>query len=310
VHPLHKEYHQFVNRFLSITATGYNQPMNHIQPIITLLTDFGELDAFVGIMKGVILRIVPDAQLVDLSHQVPPQDVRHAAFQLMTAVEFFPEGAVHLVVVDPGVGSARRPIAVSTPRASFVGPDNGVFTYALALAEQYTAVELTNPEYHLPDVSTTFHGRDIFSPTAAHLANGVPLSELGPLVKKIVQLDLPRLKVEEGYIEAEVLNIDHFGNLRTSIHVLTWEDDKTLSLQPVFGSSLVESPVTRISAKKARTQVGSLKIDGISETFSDVQIGQPVAMVGSEGGLDIAVNQGDAARDYGVKTGDLVSLHF
>ena len=284
--------------------------MRKSQPIITLLTDFGQADAFVGIMKGVILSIVPHAQLVNLSHLIPPQDIKQAAFILMTAVPFFPEGTVHLVVVDPGVGSARRPIAVETPRARFVAPDNGVLSYALALIGNYRIVKLTNPRYRLPEVSSTFHGRDIFSSAAAHLASGVPLKDFGPTVAKPVLLDPPRLRVEGDHLEAEVLNVDHFGNLRTSIHTIAWEDDNTLSLQPIFEINTERSPTVRFSAESARISVGRLRIEGISTTFSAVQPGQPLAYIGSEGGLEIAINQGNAAREFGVKPGDPVLLYF
>ena len=284
--------------------------MRKTQPIITLLTDFGQADAFVGIMKGVILSIVPHAQLVNLSHLIPPQDIKQAAYILMTAVPFFPKVTVHLVVVDPGVGSARRPIAVETSRARFVAPDNGVLSYALALAGNYKIVELTNPRYRLLEVSSTFHGRDIFSPAAAHLASGIPLKDFGPTIDTPVLLDPPRLRVEEDHLEAEVLNVDHFGNLRTSILTLNWEDDTTLRLQPIFEINTKRSLAVRFSAESARISVGRLKIEGISTTFSAVQPGQPLAYVGSEGGLEIAINQGSAAREFGVKSGDPVLLYF
>lgn len=282
------------------------QPTN---PIITLLTDFGESDGYVGTMKGVLLDIAPQAQLVDLSHLIPPQDVKQAAFVLMAAVPYFPDGAIHLIVVDPGVGSARRPIAVETPTARYVAPDNGVLTYVLAQADFYSVVELANPTYRLSEVSTTFHGRDIFSPAAAHLAAGVPLRELGPAVETPVLFDLPRLEVGKDRIDGEVLRVDHFGNIRTSIYHLTWEDAATLSLRPGFSPSPPE-PAARFSAPKAQVSVGPLTLQRIEETFSSVDIGQPVAFVGSEGGLEIGINQGNAAREYGVKAGDSVSLHF
>lgn len=284
--------------------------MEERRPVITLLTDFGEVDAFVGIMKGVILDIAPQAQLVDLSHLITPQDIKQAAYVLMTTIPFFPAGTVHLIVVDPGVGSARRPIAVETQNAYFVAPDNGVLSYVLAQEENYTVVELVNPLYRLPEPSTTFHGRDIFSPAAAHLAAGVPFSELGPVVEQPVLLDSPRLRIGSNEIEAEVLNVDHFGNLRTSILLLNWEDDSTINLRPLFAQKSEIVPGIRISAAKAQIVVGNLTISGISTTFSDAQIGQPLAYVGSESGLEIAINQGNAAHKYGIKSGDIVSLSF
>ncbi len=144
--------------------------------ILTLLTDFGTEDEYVGVMKGVILSIAPEVRLVDLSHQIPPQDVRRAAFLLTSAVPYFPPDTVHLAVVDPGVGTERRPLAVRTPVGTFVGPDNGLFSWVLTRVPEWTAVE---PAYRLPLVSSTFHGRDIFAAGGAHLAAGVPLERLG-----------------------------------------------------------------------------------------------------------------------------------
>jgi S-adenosylmethionine hydrolase len=284
--------------------------MEERRPVITLLTDFGESDAFVGIMKGVILDIAPQAQLVDLSHLIAPQDIKQAAYILMTAAPFFPAGTVHLVVVDPGVGSARRPIAVETSNAYFIAPDNGVLSYVLGQEENYRVVELTNPLYRLPEPSSTFHGRDIFSPGAAHLAAGVPIDELGPPVEQPILLDPPCLSLGADGVEAEVINIDHFGNLRTSIILLNWVDDTTLELHSLFSQQLKSEPPRRFSAVKAQIEVGGLTIDGISTTFSEVQVGQPLAYVGSEGGLEIAINQGNAAHKFDVKSGDTVTLKF
>ena len=174
----------------------------------------------------------------------------------------------------------------------------------------YRVVELTNPHYRLPEVSSTFHGRDIFSPAAAHLASGVPLKDLGPAVDTLVLLDPPRLWVEADHIEAEVLNVDHFGNLRTSIHTLAWEDDTTLSLRPIFEANDERSPAVYFSTESAHVSDGQLRIKGISTTFSTVQPGQPLAYIGSEGGLEITINQANAAREFSVKPGDPVRLNF
>ena len=283
--------------------------MNNSGPIITLLTDFGEKDAFVGIMKGVILNIAPQTKLVDLSHLIPPQDVKQAAFILLTAASFYPEGTIHLIVVDPGVGSTRRPIAVKTSQATFVAPDNGVLSYVLA-GGGYEAVELANPRYHLPEVSNTFHGRDIFSPAAAHLAQGVSLEKFGSRLPEIVTLKMPRLMVRKNQIEAEVLNVDHFGNIRTSIRILKWDKDATLSLRPIFGAKSEDVQVRQFSPTGVQIDIGQLRVDGISKTFSDVQPGELVAFVGSDGGLEIAINLGNAAREFNIKTGDPLALHY
>lgn len=282
--------------------------MKNSDPIITLLTDFGEQDGFVGTMKGVILGIVPHAQLVDFSHLIAPQAVRQAAFVLMTSTPFFPEGAVHLVVVDPGVGSERRPVAVRTERASYVAPDNGVLSFVLSQIDTYDAVELRNPNYRLSDVSNTFHGRDVFSPAAAHLAAGVPLEELGPSISDLRTLPLPKLEIERDRIKGEVLNVDRFGNVRTSILYLEREGREMLLLRPFFATDGGQIGVKRFSAARARIVVGSLTIEAISNTFSDVEIGAPVAYVGSERGLEVALNQGDLAGEFSIQPGDPVEV--
>jgi hypothetical protein len=281
--------------------------MKHPPPIITLMTDFGLRDAFVGTMKGVMLGIAPHAQLVDLTHLVPPQDIRQAAYLLMTATPFFPPHTVHMVVVDPGVGSERRAIAVETPRARYVAPDNGVLTYALALEGEWRAVELTEPAYRLSQVSTTFHGRDVFSPAAAHLAAGVPLEKFGPALKEIVQLPPPRLEIHAHHLAGEVLSVDHFGNLRTSLLTFHWQGGR-LHFEPLF--AVAEKKTLTLDPHKARVMIGSLTLLGIQRTFSDVPPGEPLAYIGSEGGLEIAVNQGDAARQWGIRVGEQVTLLF
>jgi S-adenosylmethionine hydrolase len=282
--------------------------MNTEFPAITLLTDFGEDDGFVGTMKGVMQSILPQAKFIDITHQVSPQDLRQAAFILMTTVPFFPAGTVHLVVVDPGVGGHRRPIAVKTDQYQFVAPDNGVLSYALPKDIQYQAYELANPAYQLPDVSHTFHGRDIFSPAAAYLAAGVPIEKLGPPMDEIVRLALPLLAIEGEQILGEVLKVDHFGNVRTSIASLAWGDQETLVLHPLWGGPEQSPTLMRFSAKDAVVHIGERTIVGISETFSSVAPGQEVAFVGSEHALEVAVNQGNMANTFGISRGDEVKV--
>jgi S-adenosylmethionine hydrolase len=171
---------------------------NNSSPIITLTTDFGEQDGYVGTMRGVILSICPSVILTNLSHSIPPQDIRTAAFVLYQAYDYYPAHTIHCVVVDPGVGSKRRAIAVRTNQGIFVGPDNGVFSLVVSANDTHVieAVTLINPDYRLPNVSTTFHGRDIFAPAAAHIANGVPLNKLGPAAINLVRLDF-KLKPQD-----------------------------------------------------------------------------------------------------------------
>ena len=190
--------------------------MSATAPIITLTTDFGLRDPFVGIMKGVILGICREARLVDLTHEVAPHDVLEAALALESAWRFFPAGSIHLAVVDPGVGSARRAVALMADGQYFVGLDNGLFTFAL-LADSWSAVSVEAPAYRLARVSQTFHGRDIFAPAAAYLASGIPLRHLGPVITDPMLLALPCARREGDEIAGEVIGSDRFGNLLTSV---------------------------------------------------------------------------------------------
>ncbi|MBI3108110.1 MAG: SAM-dependent chlorinase/fluorinase, partial [Candidatus Rokubacteria bacterium] len=185
-------------------------------PIVTLTTDFGLRDPFVGVMKGVILGICPEAHLVDLTHDIDPQDILGAQLALESSVPFFPVGTVHLAVVDPGVGSARRALAVQSAGQCFVGPDNGLLSFAFKTTG-WTAVSLTAEHYRRPHVSQTFHGRDVFAPAAAHLARGVRLEHFGSPVLDPVRLDLPAAREEGGALVGEVIAEDRFGNLITSL---------------------------------------------------------------------------------------------
>jgi len=274
--------------------------------ILTLLTDFGTEDEYVGVMKGIILSIAPDVRLVDLSHQVPPQDIRRAAFLLMNAVPYFPPDTVHLAVVDPGVGTARRPVAVRTPVGTFVGPDNGLFSWVLERVPKWTAVEIREPAYQLPLASSTFQGRDIFAPVAAHLAAGVPLEKLGPRVEDPVWLPPPRLEISDFAAEGEVLYADRFGNLVTSIGYLVRSED-TLALKSAFGPQAV-LPV--FPAGDAGVVVGNVQLRGIRRTYGEAAVGELLALVGSSGFLEIAVRQGSAAAALGAAPGTPVTLRF
>jgi S-adenosylmethionine hydrolase len=254
-------------------------------PIITLTTDFGLADAYVGTMRGVILSIAPHATLVNLSHQVPGQDVRAGAFVLYQAVPFFPPETVHVVVVDPGVGSRRRALAVRTSQGTFVAPDNGVLSYVLATADVYGAVSLTNTTYQLPHVSTTFHGRDIFAPAAAHLATGVPFEELGPRAINLVRLPLPQPETTSGGdLIAHVMHVDRFGNLILDATTDNVDEECILELE-------------------------GRRIEGLSQTFADVTHGELLAYVGSSRDhVEVAIREGDAARELGVGVGDEVLI--
>lgn len=256
-------------------------------PIITLLTDFGLEDTYVASMKGVILGICPDARLVDVSHLVPPQDICTGAFLLVSVFNDFPAGTIHLAVVDPEVGTDRRGLIVQADQHLFVGPDNGLFSWIWREAGSCEAYRLERPGFWRPQVSKTFHGRDIFAPVAAHLGMGVPAQAFGPPCT-------PRLAAwtepveAEGRIMGEVIHIDHFGNAVTNI---------------------TRKVLLRL-AEPSRLEVcvGELSPCPLVATYADQRIGSSVALVGSSKRLEIAVNQGHAARVCGLRRGDPVSV--
>jgi len=279
------------------------------RPIISLLTDFGVSGSYVGAMKGVLLGIVPDAHLVDISHQVAAQDVHEAALIIASVYQYFPAHTVHLIVIDPGVGGTRRPIAVQTPHGYFVAPDNGVLTYVLLKEPEFMAVALENPAYQRPNPSYTFHGRDIFSPSAAHLASGVKLESLGPVIHDLERLALPKLRVMPGHIQGEVVHIDRFGNILTNIMQLQWVSEEMLKLEPLGPHEADATPV-EFSCLTAEITLGWRNIKGIYHTYSEVPVGHSLALIGSNGELEVAVNQGSASAQLAVQVGDPVSLRL
>jgi len=282
--------------------------------VISLLTDFGTTDAYVGTMKAVILARAPAARLVDLCHEVPPQDVSRAAFLLYTAAPYFPPGTVHLAVVDPGVGTSRRPVALATERAFFVGPDNGLFTYATTRDPVIAVVELRRADHRLADVSYTFHGRDIFAPAAAHLAAGGRLSDLGPPLSDLVRLPPFPLEITGSTIRGEVLHTDRFGNAITSIGPLTWEGDTLilslyLSAQVGRGAGGKASPL-RLTATRVQVRVADQTLRGIHHTYAEAAPGMLLALVGSHGHLEIATNGGNAAQALNLQPGNPIMLAY
>lgn len=242
--------------------------------LITLLTDFGLKDVYVGVMKGIIAQINPHLTVVDLTHQIPPQNIAAARFNLINAYPYFPTGTVHIAVVDPGVGSHRRGIAVQLDEGFLVGPDNGLFSGVLNQTRVVEAVELTNPEYwRTPIPSSTFHGRDIFAPVGAHLASGVAIAQLGESIdpNTLVQLALPEPTLTASGIAGCIQYIDHFGNLVTNI------------------------PGTEVQGKIWSVAIGDRTITS-SQTYSDRPLGEAVALIGSHGWVEIAVNGGSAQQ--------------
>ncbi len=252
--------------------------------ILTLVTDFGLDDPYVGVMKGVMLGINPRATIVDICHAVEPQNIQQAAFVLGNAHRYFPEGTIHVVVVDPGVGSGRRAIILKTPSSYFVAPDNGVLSYVLAEASAMSpgpgpgerelstgleAIAITNPRFWRHPVSSTFHGRDIFAPVAAHLSLGIPVSEFGEVVHSVFTLALPQPEVAaDGVIVGHIIHIDRFGNLITDI-------------------------AGHLVAQRALIEVSGHHIEGLSPCYAEGE--ELLALIGSSGNVEIAAKNRSAA---------------
>lgn len=253
--------------------------------VITLTTDFGYRDPFVGIIKGVIAAINSRAQVIDLTHGVPAQNVVAAALILQHSVRFFSAGTIHVVVVDPGVGSVRKPILVEHEDHYFIGPDNGVLSLALDGNVPQRIIELTNAEYHLEQVSNTFHGRDIFAPVAAHLSLGVPTTQFGKSLDTLVNLYMPQVLRGENRLEGEIIYADSFGNLFTNIRA----------------RDLTGVPVDRL-----RVALGDVQLSGLVANYANVNSGAFACLFNSWGLLEIAINKGNVMERTGAKIGDKV----
>jgi S-adenosylmethionine hydrolase len=240
--------------------------------LVTLLSDFGLQDVYVGVMKGVIAQVNPNLVVIDLTHQIPPQNLAVARFSLISAYPYFPKGTVHVAVVDPGVGSARRAIALQIAEGFLVGPDNGLFSGILSQSPAIAAVELTNPQYwNSPRPSVTFHGRDIFAPVAAHLASGVSFEAFGPAIapESLVQLSVPDCTPTDSGVSGIVQAIDHYGNLITNI------------------------PGTYVEEKSWTVEIGERIVPG-GRTYSDGSPKELIGLIGSHGWIEIAINGGNA----------------
>lgn len=260
--------------------------------LIALMTDFGLKDPFAGIIKGVILGINPSAQIVDVCHEINRGDIPAASFALSSAFPYFPDGTIFTIVIDPGVGGERKAIAAEVDGKLIVCPDNGIVTWVLHSHPLVKAVELSNPKYFLPEVSDTFHGRDIFAPVAAHLSNGVPLEEFGPQISDLVTFPIPEVTGGDRSIHGEIVYVDRFGNLVTNV--------SREQLKPWQGKSGF-GPV--------RIHVGSAEIEGINRTYSDVPKGRAVAVFGSSGFLEMAVNGGSAQATLGASVGSHILVY-
>jgi S-adenosyl-L-methionine hydrolase (adenosine-forming) len=259
--------------------------------IITLMTDFGLKDGNVGVMKGVIWSIAPEVQIADLSHLIGPQNVAEAALILERSAPYFPAGTIHVAVVDPGVGTARRPIAARIGEHFYVLPDNGLLTLVLEKNEgqgqPVEIVHLDRREFWLPEVSHVFHGRDIFAPVAAHLAKGVPILEIGTQIQDPLRLELPRPQATPDGLRGQIIHIDHFGNLATNIRR---EDLPGVQNLVVY--------------------LRGAEIPGLARTFGERKVGELMALYGSTGSLIVSVVNGSAAERLGASVGDEVNVIF
>lgn len=260
-------------------------------PSIVLLTDFGFKDSYVGVMKGVIRGICRGADIIDLSHKIMPQDVPEAAFVLAASYRYFPDESIFVSVVDPGVGTERAILCMRSNRQVFLAPDNGLLS-VIAEESGYEEVRrVTAQEYFLKVASTTFHGRDIFAPVAAHLAAGLEPSKLGPPAPRIRKLRLPKpVRTAEGSLRSEIIYIDQFGNLITNLPRATLEAN-------------LEVPLEQVEVRVKRRA-----ICGLCRTYADRQEGTLLALIGSSGYLEVAVNRGSAAELLGCEKGDTVTL--
>jgi S-adenosyl-L-methionine hydrolase (adenosine-forming) len=255
--------------------------------LITLTTDFGYKDSYIGIMKAVILGIYPAAQIIDLTHGIPPQDIMAGALNLRYSIPYFSRGSIHVVVVDPGVGSPRRPILIESGGNYLIGPDNGVLSLAVEKDKAKTVTHLANPNYHLRHAGTTFHGRDIFAPAAAHLARGITPAQLGEQLDDFARLPWPATLRSPTTVEGEIIYIDGFGNLFTNI----------------FETDLHNAQKELVTVCLER-----VLIHGIARSYSSCEAGSYVAVINSWGLVEIAVNGGSAQQNSGAKPGNKVKI--
>jgi len=262
--------------------------------IITLLTDFGIEDAYVGTIKGVILSVNPSAMIVDITHQIDPQDLIEAAYVIKSTYRYFPKGTVHVIVVDPGVGSDRAIVALEMMGHIFLAPDNGVLTLLMDEGRIDSITRVKNSHYFLEPLSQTFHGRDIFAPVGAHISKGVDLKKLGSGLdlNDLVHLSIRKPSItDEGELVGTIVSVDHFGNCITNIDLNCLEK----FYKPGFEKNLVIA-------------IGEYEIKGLSKNYDGVGLKQPLAIIGSLGYLEIALNCGRASRHFGAQKGDPIRV--
>jgi len=285
------------------------------QRVITLLADFGYQDAYVGIMKGVIAGINPLANIIDICHNVPPQDIFNGAYLLYTAYKYFPKDTIHVAIVDPGVGSKRDIVCIKTKDYFFLVPNNGILSFIVQEEKPKGIFRVTNNKYFLPTTSNTFHGRDIFAPVAAHLSLGVKPQQLGIKISQLTLLDIPKpTSKKTGLLEGQIIYIDRFGNLITNIkreHIVQyslnqtqnkdqWSEDRSQTSDTLKKTSKKKIP---LPCNTIETNIGKKKITGLSKTYTDAKPGEPLVLFGSAGFLEVSVNQGNAQEYFTVDKG-------
>lgn len=257
-------------------------------PIITLTTDFGLKDPYVAEMKAVILNIKPDVRIVDLTHEIEKFNVKMGGYVLASAAPYFPKDTIHVVVVDPGVGTKRKPIIIKTKKAYYIGPDNGILILAARKQGITSIYEISNRKLMLPRVSNTFHGRDIFAPAAAHLAKGVELSEFGPEIHEFTIPEFAKILRRKNKVVGEILHVDGFGNIITNFR----------------GKELLK--IGDVVCMELKDRQMKMKV---CASYADVKPGEPLAIIGSHDFLEISINQGNASEEFSVKAGDRITIY-
>jgi S-adenosylmethionine hydrolase len=260
-------------------------------PVITLLSDFGTRDPYVASMKGVILSICRNAKVVDTSHDIAKFNVVQGSYVLAAVVPYFPANTIHVCVVDPGVGTKRKALLVRTKRSNLIGPDNGVLMLAASREGIERVIEIKNPKYMLEEVSSTFHGRDLFCAVAAHLANGVPMKKFGPETNEYIQPSFSKPTVSGGKLSGEAVYLDGFGNVVTNI-----------SLAEIGRLGIKVGAPVRVVLGSTTTEMR------FGRTYGEVAVGQPLTLIGSTGFLEISINRGNAVSAYGVREGSEVTI--
>ena len=260
--------------------------------IITLLTDFGLKSGYVSQMKGVIASISPSSNIIDITHDVTPQNIREAAFILQSSISYFPIGSIHIAVVDPGVGTSRRGIVVITKKHVFVGPDNGILMPAAHMIGDFIVYSIENKEYMLDNISTTFHGRDIFAPIAAHISKGIPFESIGPRIHDYIDLQLWKAVFSENAVYSTVLHVDRFGNIITNI-----DKDRFQNIVK-FGEEITVA----IGGEEYKLR--------FVETYASAERDELLAVIGSSNFIEISMNHGNAAEKLNVKPDDHIEIRF